>query len=164
MKGGQEVDLNKNSCLLHVNFESESGTYKHNQEAETFPETSETLAPENLDVHEKTDERNETYSNTTPDTNNRVSSSTTWNNQSNSETIMISNITEIEHSSVINQIHYPEVSDHPETCVDLHYQNSTIIFQTNDNLQNISTTIVDTSNDASLWRPQPEYQWWIGTQ
>jgi hypothetical protein len=34
--------------------------------------------------------------------------------------------------------------------VDLHNQNSTIVFQTNDNLKSISGTIIDTSNDASF--------------
>ena len=67
-KGGQEVDSNENSCLLHRNFESESVTCKYSQEAETFPVTTETLAPEDVDVREKTNVRHEAYSNTTPDT------------------------------------------------------------------------------------------------
>jgi hypothetical protein len=122
-KSGQEVDLNKNSCLLHCNFESESGSSKYSHDAETL------RTPEDVIACEETDEHHETYSNATPDAGNQVSSSATWNNQSNSEAIMIRNTTDIEHSSVINQIHYPEVSDHPETYVDLHNQNSTIVFQ-----------------------------------
>jgi hypothetical protein len=97
----------------------------------------------------KTNEQHETYSNTTPDAGNRTSSSSTWNNQSNKEAIMISNTTGIEHSSVMNKIHYPEVSDHTETCVILHNQNSTMVYQTINNLERIAATIVDTSNDAS---------------
>jgi hypothetical protein len=141
--GGQEVDLNKNSCLLHGNFESESGTSNCSHDAETL------RTPEDVVACEKRNEQHETYSNTTPDAGNRASSSSTWNNQSNKEAIMIRNTTGIEHSSEMNKIHYPEVSDHTETCVILHDQNSTKVYQTNNNLKRIPATIVDTSNDAS---------------
>lgn len=98
----------------------------------------------------KTNEQHETYNNTTPDEGNRASSSSTWNNQSDKEAIIISNTTGIEHFSVMNKIHYPEVSDHTETCVVLHNESSTVVHQTVNNFDLISATVVDTSNDASL--------------
>jgi hypothetical protein len=141
--GDQEVDLNKNSCLLRGSFESESGTSKCSHDAETLK------PPEDVVACKKTNEQHEIYSNTTPNAGNRLGSSSTWNNHSNKEAIMISNTTGIEHSSVTNKIHYPEVSDHTETCVILHNQNPTMVYQTNNNLNRIPATIVDTSNDAS---------------
>jgi hypothetical protein len=58
--------------------------------------------------------------------------------------------TAAEDSSVMSEIHYPEASDHLITSADLHNQSSTVAHQTVNNLDLISATVVDTSNDASL--------------
>jgi hypothetical protein len=59
-------------------------------------------------------------------------------------------ITAAEDVSVMNEIHYLEVSDQFIISADVHSQSSTMIYQTDSDVDLIPATAVDTSNDASL--------------